>query len=138
MKKAFVAITVILIIAVSIVVIIHHANQKKIHVPVAKNYVYELKGTSFSVSSPGVLGNEDVSQEKAFLVTGAFHGTIEFYTTGAFTYTPVAGFQGQDSFTYEICPEEPHRVREQLNRVQHSEQPKYCSHIATVTIKVMN
>jgi len=51
----------------------------------------------------GVTGN-DVDPEaddlRAQLLTGPAHGTLAFNPSGAFEYTPHAGFHGTDAFTY--------------------------------------
>ncbi|WP_345173276.1 Ig-like domain-containing protein, partial [Nocardioides caricicola] len=36
----------------------------------------------------------------AVLVTGAMHGTVALHASGSFTYMPIAGYRGTDSFTY--------------------------------------
>jgi hypothetical protein len=51
----------------------------------------------------GVLGNDfdtDGDFLLAVLVAGPSHGTLTFPTDGSFVYTPAAGFDGYDSFTY--------------------------------------
>jgi len=51
-----------------------------------------------------VLGNDtdaDRNTLTASLVTGVSNGTLAFTSTGAFTYTPKANFNGTDSFTYQ-------------------------------------
>ncbi|HEY6743479.1 MAG TPA: Ig-like domain-containing protein, partial [Lapillicoccus sp.] len=55
------------------------------------------------VSAPGVLGNDsDVDGDglSARLETGPTHGTVALSGDGSFTYTPNAGYNGPDSFTY--------------------------------------
>ncbi len=59
--------------------------------------------TLLSVPAPGVLGNDASNGGGALtavLVDNVSHGTLNFLSTGAFTYTPAAGFAGTDSFTY--------------------------------------
>ena len=41
-------------------------------------------------------------QPRAVLESGPSHGTLDWSDTGAFTYTPEAGFHGEDSFTYKV------------------------------------
>ncbi len=36
-------------------------------------------------------------------VVGPTHGTLIINTDGTFTYTPAVGFEGEDSFVYEVC-----------------------------------
>src|SRR5581483_7449792 len=50
-------------------------------------------------NTDGLAGNDD--DLDAALVSGPSHGSLTLNTaTGAFTYTPSAGFFGSDSFTY--------------------------------------
>jgi hypothetical protein len=59
--------------------------------------------TPLAVPAPGVLGNDNshgAGALTAILLTGPSHGTLVFSSTGSFTYTPNAGFQGTDIFTY--------------------------------------
>ncbi|WP_395710478.1 Ig-like domain-containing protein [Reyranella sp.] len=48
----------------------------------------------------GVLAN-DFNTTTASLLDGPDHGTLQLVGNGTFTYTPAAGFQGVDSFTYQ-------------------------------------
>ena len=53
-------------------------------------------------AAPGVLGNAtdiDGNPLTAILVGNVSHGTLVLNADGSFTYTPVAGFTGSDSFT---------------------------------------
>ena len=55
------------------------------------------------VPAPGVLSNDgDVDGQPltAVLVSGPAHGALTLQANGAFTYTPVANYNGSDSFTY--------------------------------------
>ena len=59
--------------------------------------------TPLVVPSPGVLGNDtdiDSSVLTATLVTGVTHGTLVLNADGSFSYTPTAGYTGNDSFSY--------------------------------------
>ena len=59
--------------------------------------------TPLSVAAPGVLANDDsptAAPLSAALVAGPAHGTLTLRANGSFTYTPVAGFVGTDTFTY--------------------------------------
>jgi hypothetical protein len=56
---------------------------------------------------PHLLANDSDPDSAAIIVasnTGPLHGnvTITSNTTGAYTYTPVAGYTGPDSFTYQV------------------------------------
>ena len=61
-------------------------------------------GQTLTVAAPGVLGNDTTNTTPptltAALVSGPAHGTLNLSATGAFTYTPAAGFSGTDAFTY--------------------------------------
>lgn len=53
----------------------------------------------------GVLFNDTDAEGDPFtasLVTDVSSGTLELATDGTFTYTPDAGFEGEDSFTYQV------------------------------------
>jgi VCBS repeat-containing protein len=73
--------------------------------PTAGNDGYSITaGTTLTVNKPGVLAN-DVDPELATLtavqVTSTAHGNLTLNPDGSFTYTPNAGFTGQDTFTYK-------------------------------------
>lgn len=57
-----------------------------------------------SVPVPGVLANDvnpnPTSSMSAGLVAGTTHGTLVLSDDGSFTYAPVPGYAGPDSFTY--------------------------------------
>ena len=58
-----------------------------------------------TVPAPGVLGNDsdlDSTALTAVLVAGPSHGTLTLNSNGSFTYTPVANYNGPDSFTYKV------------------------------------
>lgn len=62
-----------------------------------------LMNTALSINAPGVLTNDtdvDNDQITAVLVASPSHGTVQLNANGSFTYTPTAGFTGNDSFTY--------------------------------------
>jgi len=72
--------------------------------------VGDLYGTGVDkplvVADPGVLGN-DSDQDVGDVLTAAIgvlpvFGTLVFTPTGGFTYTPSAGYKGNDSFTYTV------------------------------------
>lgn len=55
-------------------------------------------------ATDGVLANDtdtDGDPLTAMLETAPMHGTMTLYSNGSFTYTPVVGFNGSDSFTYK-------------------------------------
>jgi hypothetical protein len=67
---------------------------------------FDLRLTAAGASSTatGVLLNDsdaDGDPLTAALVAGPAHGTVSLSPGGAFTYTPAAGFSGQDTFTYQ-------------------------------------
>jgi uncharacterized delta-60 repeat protein len=72
--------------------------------PVAQDDSYSTgQDTPLTVAAPGVLANDsdaDGDRLAAGLITGPAHGTLTLSSNGGFTYTPAAGFKGQDSFTY--------------------------------------
>ena len=60
-------------------------------------------GSTLTVAAPGVLGNDadpDDDDLTAVLAQGVADGTLALNADGSFTYTPDAGFSGQDSFAY--------------------------------------
>ncbi|HEY6139167.1 MAG TPA: Ig-like domain-containing protein [Thermoanaerobaculia bacterium] len=75
------------------------------HAPVASGDAYAAaEDTPLSVAAPGVLANDtdaDGNALTATLVSGPAHGTLSLASNGAFTYTPVANYNGPDSFTYK-------------------------------------
>jgi hypothetical protein len=72
--------------------------------PIANNDTYSIvTGNTLNVSAPGVLGNDSNSGSgslTAILATQPSQGALTFNANGSFTYTPVSGFVGTDSFTY--------------------------------------
>jgi hypothetical protein len=64
-----------------------------------------LEDTQLSVPAPGVLANDTGDNLVATAQTAAptaQAGTVTLQTTGAFVYTPAAGFVGSDSFPYTV------------------------------------
>ena len=65
------------------------------------------------VDAPGVLWNDfdpegfPLSAEE---VTGVSHGLLEFDPSGAFVYTPEAGYFGDDTFSYRVFDGELYSV----------------------------
>jgi len=73
--------------------------------PVAVNDSFATnEDTALTITAPGVLANDtdvDGNSLTAVVVTGPSHGALTLNTDGSFTYTPAAGFNGPDSFTYK-------------------------------------
>lgn len=73
--------------------------------PVAVDDTYSTtQDTSLNISAPGVLANDtdaDGDPISAILVTGPANGTLDLNPDGSFTYSPVTGYNGSDSFTYK-------------------------------------
>jgi len=57
----------------------------------------------------------------ATLLTNPTHGTLSFNADGSYIYTPANGYQGPDSFTYQVC-------------VPSATPP--CSNVSTVSLNV--
>jgi len=91
-------------------------------VPIAKNDSYAIdEDTVLNVPAPGVLGNDtdgDGDSLTSVLDADVTNGTLTLNADGSFDYTPDAGFNGADSFTY------------------HANDGDDDSNIATVTITV--
>jgi len=71
---------------------------------VVADHTYTVdKGQTLTVDEDhGVLaGNTDVDPDSAAVVTTTANGTLTLNTDGSFTYTPPAGFNGTDTFTYK-------------------------------------
>ncbi len=75
--------------------------------PVANPDAYTAAaGTVLSVAAPGVLGNDrdaDGDAMHATLAAGPAHGTLVLDAAGSFRYTPAAGYNGVDSFSYRAA-----------------------------------
>ncbi len=74
-------------------------------VPTAANDSYTTaEDTPLSIAAPGVLANDppdpDGNTLTAVLETNVTGGTLSLNANGGFTYTPVANFSGNVSFTY--------------------------------------
>jgi VCBS repeat-containing protein len=73
----------------------------------AENDAYTTeKNTPLTVGAPGVLANDYDYGVNAVVAqprpaSGPSHGTLALDANGSFTYTPNAGFTGEDSFTYK-------------------------------------
>jgi hypothetical protein len=81
-------------------------TQRIIHVSnaptVGENDSYTVSaGQTLNVSAPGVMTNDTGTPPlKAALGTNVAHGSLSLSNTGAFSYTPSAGYSGSDNFTY--------------------------------------
>ena len=82
--------------------------------PVAVDDSYiALVGQRLTVAAPGVLANDVNPQANgmtAVLAAGPAHGTLALRADGSFTYTPQAGYQGADQFTYRANNGQPSNV----------------------------
>jgi len=72
--------------------------------PVAADDAYATgRGATLTVDAPGVLANDtdaDGDALTASVVTGPANGTLTLAASGGFAYSPNAGFEGDDAFTY--------------------------------------
>lgn len=72
--------------------------------PIAVNDAFTVTQSTLSVASPGVLINDsdiDNPTLRAVLVSGPSRGTVVLNADGSFVYTPQAGYNGEDVFTYQ-------------------------------------
>src|SRR5207253_3844490 len=84
-------------------------NSKNVpidRVPVANADSYSVQqDTTLNPSAPGVLTNDsdaDSDAITAVLVTGPTHASsFTLNANGSFTYTPITGYTGSDTFTYK-------------------------------------
>jgi hypothetical protein len=77
-----------------------------VNVAVGPNAVADSASTPLNTAASGSVATNDVFPTGAsFAVTTApSHGTATLNaSTGAYTYTPTAGYVGADSFTYQVC-----------------------------------
>ena len=79
-------------------------NETPNAAPVAVDDSYTTdRDTPLHLAAPGLLGNDsdaDGDPLTAVLVSGVSNGTLTLNADGSFDYTPAAGFEGTDSFTY--------------------------------------
>jgi ELWxxDGT repeat protein len=72
--------------------------------PIAQDHSYVFTaGAALNVAAPGVLQGTTGASGATFnavLVSGPAHGGLVLNADGSFTYTPNAGFDGTDSFTF--------------------------------------
>ena len=72
---------------------------------VVDDYYTVIENGTLNVPSPGVLDNDPffvLLGGNAQLVTGPTNGDLVLNSNGSFDYTPQKGFEGSDSFTYEV------------------------------------
>lgn len=73
--------------------------------PVAVADAYSTpEDTALVIAAEGVLANDTDAEDDtltAIKVTDPAHGTVSLGADGSFTYTPVADYNGPDSFTYK-------------------------------------
>lgn len=72
-------------------------------IPLADHDVFDAAAGVLSVVSPGVLENDTDPEQRpltAVVERSPWHGTLSFASDGSFTYTPLPGFLGQDTFAY--------------------------------------
>lgn len=67
------------------------------------DYLLE-SGRILQVPGPGVLGNDSLAAQTAIpmLHSQALHGTVALAPDGGFSYLPMVGFVGEDSFCYSL------------------------------------
>jgi hypothetical protein len=74
--------------------------------PVAVDDTYMVEEDAvLTVAAPGVLANDydtDGDVMTASILTDVSHGTLTLYLDGSFIYTPDAGFNGEDTFEYQL------------------------------------
>jgi hypothetical protein len=82
----------------------YYAEARVAAVPTAVADSYAVPhGDALNVPAAGVLANDsDVNGDalSATLATGVTHGSLTLHADGSFSYEPVAGYVGGDSFTY--------------------------------------
>ncbi len=85
-----------------VTVTINVAAVNDVPVAVADSYSTD-QGVALNVPARGVLANDtdgDGDLLTATLVSGPAHGTLVLNANGSFSYTPAAGYNGPDSFSY--------------------------------------
>jgi hypothetical protein len=103
-----------------IVLMFEHGGVNSPPVAVDDSYVTS-QDTVLTVPAPGVLSNDtdaELDPLTAMLDAGPSNGMVDLGADGSFVYTPTAGFNGTDSFTY------------------HANDGTDDSNVATVTISV--
>jgi PKD repeat protein len=76
------------------------------HAPVANDDGFSTdENAALIVTAPGLTGNDvdlDGDTLTASKVTDPAHGTVAISPTGGFEYQPAAGYNGPDTFTYQV------------------------------------
>lgn len=92
--------------------VIYYSNNATVRIsvrvpndpPVATSDTYTVTAnTTLTIDAPGVLANDHDPQGTALTAipkSHTSHGAMTLNKNGSFTYTPIRGFLGQDSFTY--------------------------------------
>ncbi|MDD1655434.1 MAG: Ig-like domain-containing protein, partial [Methanomicrobiales archaeon] len=74
--------------------------------PFALDDFYAMEqGTMLAISAPGLLGNDTDPDDNAITCVKAMdpvHGTVTVNGDGSFSYTPETGYDGIDTFTYQV------------------------------------
>jgi hypothetical protein len=80
-------------------IVIQYAVGDLHHIVLRDRYVI-LQGGSLTAAAPiGLLSNDDAASTAA-LVTAPTYGALQLAANGSFSYTPIAGFAGIDTFGY--------------------------------------
>lgn len=69
---------------------------------------FTIAGTTLSIPEPGVLVNDYIppgNQSSAQLLEAPEHGSLTLDISGAFSYVPNHGYEGNDSFRYRVLSE---------------------------------
>ncbi|WP_242121976.1 Ig-like domain-containing protein [Sphingomonas lacusdianchii] len=86
--------------------------------------------TVLTVAAPeGVLANDTDAEDDpliASLLTGPSHGTLALNADGSFTYTPDAGYEGQDSFVYQVSDGEDDSGETVVELLVRGDDPPGC------------
>ncbi|MFO1477561.1 MAG: Ig-like domain-containing protein, partial [Verrucomicrobiota bacterium] len=74
--------------------------------PEAQPFTYSVAaGAGLNVAAPGILAGAVTgagASTQAVLVGAPSHGSLSLSADGSFVYTPVPGFSGVDTFTYQV------------------------------------
>ena len=85
---------------------LHQAtNTATLTVAVGSAAVADSATTKAGESVSGSLSGNDIASSRALytLQSPASHGTATVNATGGYTYSPTSGYQGSDSFSYQVC-----------------------------------
>ncbi|MCU1357856.1 MAG: hypothetical protein JWM89_3274, partial [Acidimicrobiales bacterium] len=71
--------------------------------PVAEGDSYSATyETPLTIDPPGLLANDSGVGTRVISSTDAAHGTVDMVADGSFTYSPAAGWAGEDTFEYTM------------------------------------